>query len=127
MKAKTINVQITRCPRQYESIRLGGEWSVDEGENEKQVMSKALELLNGYYEELMHPKTEQPAEEQVEQPKEEQPQEKTKLVFGKDDKLVQKIVDRITAGVTLETALSFYEPDEQVMNIFKVAAALKKE
>ena len=32
MKPTTINVQITKCPKQYEAVRLGLEATLDPGE-----------------------------------------------------------------------------------------------
>ena len=42
MKVTTINVQITKQPRQYEAVRLGIECSLDAGENEQD----AIKVLN---------------------------------------------------------------------------------
>ena len=56
MKAITINVQISKSPKQYESIRLGGEWSVEEGETVESTMAKAYEQLNAIYADMLNPK-----------------------------------------------------------------------
>lgn len=130
MKAKTINVQITKCPKAYESIRLGGEWSVDKGETEEDVIKKATEFLNEQYAKMIQPKVvEQPAEKvaeaQTETPAEEPEQEKvakTSLVYGRDTKVIQDIVNAIEQrGVNLDTILKYYELDEQTMVVVKTA------
>lgn len=149
MKAKTINVQITRCPRQYESIRIGGEWSVDRGETEAEVIDKALQMLNGYYEELIQPKQ---TPEQVAQsheseenspgqaptnvePGENSPKqvaqsaEKKKLSYDSqsDRDVLQAIINKMEReGVTLETVLKYYEPDDACLHCLQLVSVMNK-
>ena len=163
MKAKTINVQITRCPRQYESIRIGGEWSVDKGETEAEVLDKALQMLNGYYDELMQPKQspeqvakshksgenspEQVAKshksgenspEQVAKSHksgENSPEqvvkshEKKKLSYDSqsDRDVLQAIINKMEReGVTLDTVLKYYEPDDTCLHCLQLVNAMNK-
>ena len=149
MKAKTINVQITRCPRQYESIRIGGEWSVDKGETEAEVIDKALQMLNGYYDELMQPKQspEQVAKshksgenspEQVvksHESGENSPEqvvkshEKKKLSYDSqsDRDVLQAIINKMEReGVTLDTVLKYYEPDDTCLHCLQLVNAMNK-
>ena len=151
MEAKTINVQITRCPRQYESIRIGGEWSVDKGETEAEVIDKALQMLNGYYDELMQPKQspEQVAKshksgenspEQVVKSHEsgenspEQAQAspeitKRKLSYDSqsDRDVLQAIINKMEReGVTLDTVLKYYEPDDTCLHCLQLVNAMNK-
>ena len=81
MKQTSINVQITKNLGNYESIRLGGEWSIEESENPAQVYSNALNELNNVYAQMFHveqKEAENPQEKAVEVPKAEQ-----KVVDGK--------------------------------------------
>ena len=151
MEAKTINVQITRCPRQYESIRIGGEWSVYKGETEAEVIDKALQMLNGYYDELMQPKQspEQVAKshksgenspEQVVKSHEsgenspEQAQAspeitKRKLSYDSqsDRDVLQAIINKMEReGVTLDTVLKYYEPDDTCLHCLQLVNAMNK-
>lgn len=46
MKAKTINLQLVKNIGNYESVRIGGEWSVEKGDDINECMSKACDELN---------------------------------------------------------------------------------
>lgn len=124
MKPITINVQISKCPKQYESIRLGGEWTLEEGETEQQAMSKALEMLEQFYAEhtCQKPKTESAPAQIAEKPK-----GKTPLKMEADAKTIEAICKRIESGVSLEKVLEFYEPDENAMKVLKMAAKLNEK
>lgn len=135
MKAKTINVQITRCPRQYESIRLGGEWSVDENETEVEVLDKALQMLNGYYEELTMPKqvfekAEDSPEKAPASPEQaENSPEKKKLSYGSqsDRDILQAIINKMEReGVTIETVLQYYDLDDACLHCLQLVNAMNK-
>lgn len=140
MKAKTINVQITRCPRQYESIRIGGEWSVDKGETEAEVLDKALQMLNGYYEGLMQPKqvaksTEQEAkshesgENSPEQAQASPENAKKKLSYDSqsDRDVLQAIINKMEReGVTLDTVLKYYELDDACLHCLQLVNVMNK-
>lgn len=45
MKANTINVQITKNLGNYETIRIGGDWSLEAGETEAEAIAKASAML----------------------------------------------------------------------------------
>ena len=135
MKAKTINVQITRCPRQYESIRIGGEWSVDKGETEAEVLDKALQMLNGYYDELMQPKQSPEQVAKSHKSGENSPEqvvkshEKKKLSYDSqsDRDVLQAIINKMEReGVTLDTVLKYYEPDDTCLHCLQLVNAMNK-
>ena len=42
MKAKSVNVQYTINLGQYESVKIGGEWEIEEGETEPAVIKRAF-------------------------------------------------------------------------------------
>ena len=91
MKPTTINVQITKNPKQYEAVRLGLEASLDPNESVQEAITAATNELNRIYSEMYPPK-------QAEQPKAPAddaaaPAKKEVLTF--EDKRVQQIVNRI--------------------------------
>ena len=132
MQAITINVQISKCPRQYECVRLGGEWTVESGETPESVMARALEILNAFYEEsqrgtkAVEQKVEQRVEPKVEQKVEQKAVEpiiKTPLTMS-DTKTLNAICRRIEVGVKLEQVLEYYEPDDEALAVLKLASKL---
>ena len=135
MKPTTINVQITKCPKQYEAVRLGMECTVDAGETVESAIKAATEQLTAIYEDMINPKpaaapaTSAPAQA----PKEPAPApapapaQKERLEF--EDKRVQQIVRRMEktpekAKDILEQTLKYFEPTEQVLNVIKLAAKI---
>lgn len=112
MKVITVNVQISKCPKQYESVRLGGEWTVDDGETPEQVMAAALEILNQFYAESQQPK----------QKAEPMANGKQRLTFENDKKTLEAICKKIQGGTPIETVLKYYEPDEEAMKVLNLAA-----
>lgn len=151
MKTTSINVQITKCPKQYEAVRLGMEIQLEPGDVEAEVIKAAhAELCNTYA--SMYPtgvmseetakriaesKTKPaadpadpaPAPEKKEPAKEpaKEPTKREPLVFG--DPRVQQIVRRMEkdpskAAEVMDNALKYFEPDAQVMNVLKLAAKI---
>ena len=103
MKQTTINAQITKNLGNYESVRLGGEWSIDENENTEQAYRDALEQLNKVFDELYHPK-------QKDAQNEKQVQNAKQVVeFGTP--LLQSICNRIAekADLTIEKIEQYYD------------------
>ena len=49
MRVTTINVQITKQPKQYEAVRLGMDVSLDSGENEQDVIKAVNDELLAIY------------------------------------------------------------------------------
>ena len=49
MKPTTINVQITKCPKQYEAVRLGMEASLEQDESVESAIYAATSQLNTIY------------------------------------------------------------------------------
>ena len=60
MKPNTINVQITRNPKQYEAVRLGLEATLDPGETVENAIKAATAQLNEIYEEMYQPSAKAP-------------------------------------------------------------------
>lgn len=131
MKPTTINVQITKCPKQYEAVRLGMECTVDAGETVESAIKAATEQLTAIYEDMINPKpAAAPAASAPAQAPQEPataPVQKERLEFG--DKRVQQIVRRMEktpekAKDILEQTLKYFEPTEQVLNVLKLAAKI---
>lgn len=142
MKVTTINVQITKQPRQYEAVRLGIECSLDAGENEQDAI-KALndELLAIYADMYAKPQAQQTQQSQQAQDpttaKEPQPapaespkpDNREVLRFG--DKRIQAIVARIEknpakAEDIIKQTLQYFAPDEDTMRVLRLAAQLNQ-
>lgn len=131
MKPTTINVQITKCPKQYEAVRLGMECTVDAGETVESAIKAATEQLTAIYEDMINPKPAAApaasAPAQAPQEPAQAPAQKERLEFG--DKRVQQIVKRMEkdpskAAEVMDNALKYFEPDAQVMNVLKLAAKI---
>lgn len=153
MKPFTINVQITKCPRQYEAVRLGMECTLDSGETAEKAIKEATAQLNAIYAEMIiqaKPKpapkpAPQPAQADEEKPKakpaapqpvqetpqpaapEPQPIQREPLKFG--DPRITKAVKRMEkdpakAAEVYDNMLKYFDPDEQTLNVLKLAAKL---
>lgn len=98
MKQTTINIQIVKNLGNYESVRLGGEWSIED-EDPIQAYRLALGELNTIYEALYH--TPQKVSENG----------KARQVVEFGTPLLQSICNRITKdrSITLDTIEKYYE------------------
>lgn len=135
MKPTTINVQITKCPKQYEAVRIGMDATLDPNETVESAIKAATAQLNAIYAEMYAPKeksaqtAQNEAKNEPQQPKQE-PAKKELLKFG--DKRVQQIVARIEkdptkADETVEKARKYYEFDEQAEKAIMLAVELNKK
>ena len=130
MKPTTINVQITKNPKQYEAVRLGLDATLEPNETVESAIKAATEQLNAIYAEMYTPsaKVAQNAENAAktgEEKKPEKPAQKERLVFG--DKRVQAIVTRIEkepkkAQEIIAKAKEWYDMDEKVISTLELAA-----
>ena len=137
MKTISVNVQITKCPKQYEAVRLGVEVTLEPGENEADAIKTADKFLREQYAALYgeplqaakpvpaatpcNPKPAQTAKEPPASDKRE------RLEFS--DKRVQQIVKRMEAQPgrakeILEQTLKYFDPTEEVMKTLNLAAKL---
>lgn len=150
MRVTTINVQITKQPKQYEAVRLGMEVSLDSGENEQDVIKAVNDELLAIYADMYAPKQaapaatpaaaavtapaepkteEKPAENKPENKTEEKPAEKEFVKFG--SKRLQQIVARIEktperGAEIVERAHNFYDFDEESERVLSLAIKLNK-
>lgn len=146
MRVTTINVQITKQPKQYEAVRLGMEVSLDSGENEQDVIKAVNDELLAIYADMYAPKQaaqeavqaavpaapkadDKPAENNSENKPEEKPAEKELVKFG--SKRLQQIVARIEktperGAEIVNRAHYFYDFDEESERVLELAIKLNK-
>ena len=140
MKTISVNVQITKCPKQYEAVRLGLEATLEPGESEADAIKTADQFLRDQYAALYgeplqaakpvqaaapsNPKPEQGVKTAKEPPASDK---RERLEFS--DKRVQQIVKRMEAQPgrakeILEQTLKYFDPTEEVMKTLNLAAKL---
>ena len=150
MRVTTINVQITKQPKQYEAVRLGMDVSLDSGENEQDVIKAVNDELLAIYADMYAPKKaapaaapaaepaaapsetkteEKPAGSKPENKPEEKTAEKELVKFG--SKRLQQIVARIEktperGAEIVDRAHNFYDFDEESERVLALAIKLNK-
>lgn len=132
MKPTTINVQITKCPKQYEAVRLGMDASLEAGETVESAIKAATAQLNAIYAEMYTSgaKVAQNAEKAATNANSEQAQEPVKkelLKFG--DAKLQSIVKRIEKEPSkkaeiLEKARKYFDFDADAEKVLDLAAKI---
>ena len=137
MKPTTINVQITKCPKQFEAVRIGLEATVEPNETVEQAIKAANDELKKIYAEMYPPRvvkqteptpvpSNQPDEKQEAEQKDESEQKEV-LTFG--DKRLNAIVKRMEkepakAQEIFNKTLAYFAPDDQAMKVLKLAAKI---
>ena len=142
MKTISVNVQITKCPKQYEAVRLGVEVTLEPGENEADAIKTADQFLREQYAALYgeplqaakpvpaaapsNPKQAQGVETKTAK---EPPASDKRERLEFSDKRVQQIVKRMEAQPgrakeILEQTLKYFDPTEEVMKTLNLAAKL---
>ena len=154
MKTTSINVQITKCPKQYEAVRLGMEIQLEPGDVEAEVIKAAHAELCKTYDALMNPtkvvdgaevvkanqtnanakpaaaqSNPKPAQGVETQTAKDPPASDKRERLEFSDKRVQQIVRRMEAQPgrakeILEQTLKYFDPTEEVMNTLNLAAKL---
>lgn len=135
MTPTTINVQITKCPKQYETVRLGMECTIAPEESAADAIKAAHEELLAMYADMYPPKQAKPKEPQPEQKPEQKSEQKPetdgkKLVkFG--DKELQQIIARIEKAPekgedTIAKARQFFTFDDEAERVLNLAITLNK-
>ena len=112
-----INVQITKSPKQFESVRLGMDASLDAGETIESAIKAATEQLNAIYAEMYAP------QQKVAQNAEKVATNASKEVLTFEDKRTQQICDRIDRADTIDRVK---EIEKQTMKYFEPTAEAKK-
>lgn len=119
MKQTSIEIQITKNLGNYESVRLGGEWSIDEGENPEQAYRNALLQLNQVFDELYHPKQKDT--------KNEKKVQNAKQVVEFGTPLLQSICNRIAekADLTLDKIEQYYDLTPEARKTIMIALKMR--
>lgn len=145
MKPTTINVQITKCPKQYEAVRLGMEASLEPGESVESAIKAATSQLTEIYNQ-MHtggakaPQVQAPAAPATPAPapaqepakpaaKKAAPANDERELLTFDDKRVQQIVKRLEKNPDkkaeiLDNVQKYYRCDDQVASVLGLAEKL---
>ena len=142
MKTISVNVQITKCPKQYEAVRLGVEVTLEPGENEADAIKTADQFLREQYAALYGeplqaakpvpaaaPSNPKPAQGVETKTAKESPASDKRERLEFSDKRVQQIVKRMEAQPgrakeILEQTLKYFDPTEEVMKTLNLAAKL---
>ena len=142
MKTISVNVQITKCPKQYEAVRLGVEVTLEPGENEADAIKTADQFLREQYAALYGeplqaakqvpaaaPSNPKPAQGVETKTAKEPPASDKRERLEFSDKRVQQIVRRMEAQPgrakeILEQTLKYFDPTEEVMKTLNLAAKL---
>lgn len=132
MKPTTINVQITKNPKQYEAVRIGVEASLDAGETVESAIKAATAQLNAIYMEMYQPQ--QKVAQNAEKAATNGTQEAKRTADGREiltfeDKRLQQIVKRIEREPEkkqeiLDQTLKYFAPNEQAMKVLNLAAKI---
>ena len=131
MKPTTINVQITKCPKQYEAVRLGMEASLEPGESVESAIYAATSQLNTIYAQMYTNVVKAPQAQDLAAPAQNKADkvkdERELLTVG--DKRVQQIVNRLEKNPgqkaeILANVQKYYRVDEQVAKVLGIANAL---
>lgn len=126
MKQTTINVQITKNLGNYESVRLGGEWTLDGNEESTQkAYAAALGELNGIFEQLYRKEPKAPQNEQKAAQNETKTDTRHVVEFGTP--LLQQICNRIISdkSVTLETIEEYYILSDEARKTVNLALKIR--
>ena len=142
MKTISVNVQITKCPKQYEAVRLGVEVTLEPGENEADAIKATDKFLREQYAALYveplqaakpvpaaAPGNPKPAQGVETKTAKEPPASDKRERLEFSDKRVQQIVKRMEAQPgrakeILEQTLKYFDPTEEVMKTLNLAAKL---
>ena len=142
MKTISVNVQITKCPKQYEAVRLGVEVTLEPGENEADAIKTADQFLREQYAALYGeplqaakpvpaaaPGNPKPAQGVETKTAKEPPASDKRERLEFSNKRVQQIVKRMEAQPgrskeILEQTLKYFDPTEDVMKTLNLAAKL---
>lgn len=128
MKAKTINLQLVKNVGNYESVRLGGEWSLDKDEDMNKAMTKAYDELNEAFAILMQQKQDAAQVSEEEQAKAEaNASGKEFLQWGtpKHQQVVQAVMEGRANLDKVKEFYTFTSETEKVIN-FAVAMCMAK-
>ena len=127
MKQTAINIQITKNLGNYESVRLGGEWSIDEIENPEQAYRNALAQLNQVFDELYHTKQNEKQNATKNATQNEKNVQNAKQVVEFGTPLLQSICNRIAekADLTLDKIEQYYDLTPEAKKTIMIALKMR--
>lgn len=131
MKVITINLKLTKNIGNYQSVALGGEWSVDEGESiEAAMMSAKAQLEQAFYgmytAQPVGTKQTSESKPHIEQVnvRATDPEDKREYVeFG--TQLLKRICERAQAGVDMATIEKYYRLSDEARKCVEIAIKIK--
>lgn len=125
MKLTKIEVSCTFNAGNYESVKLGGEWEIESGEEIGSAMQNALNAIRAEWERIKASKAESNTP-QEKTPQNEEKAAKRIVEFGSP--LLQKIVDRVMVdkSVTMEVITDHYDLTEDARKVIEAAITLNK-
>lgn len=132
MKPTTINVQITKNPKQFEAVRIGLEATLETNETVEDAIKAATAQLNAIYAEMYNPqaKVAQNSEKTATNGNEPQPVGKKLLKIG--DKEIAMIIKRIekdpkNGTKVIETAKEYYDFEPDALKTLQLSAQLNSK
>lgn len=132
MKPTTIDVQITKCPKQYETVRIGMQATLEPEETVESAIKAATSQLNSLYVEMYQTKSETP-QNTLKTAKTDASDRREKLTF--EDERVQQIVNRIDkvrgdaakVDEILKQVKKYYVLDANAQKAIDIAAQIAKK
>ena len=126
MKLTKVEVSCTFNAGNYESVKLGGEWEITEGETLTDALQAATSAIRAEWKRIKAPKAETPATAEKAPQIEGKAASKRLVEFGSP--LLQKIVDRVMAdkSVTMDVIASHYDLTEDARKVIQAAITLNK-
>lgn len=126
-----IDVQIVVNLGNYESLRLGAEFTPNIGQPLEEAFTEAdKELRKAAAAIIDARKAEKAAAVQTTTPTEKAPQTQenaAKKPLKFDSPELQAIIKRMEGGVPLDKVLQFYAPDEQALNVLQLTENMNKK
>ena len=128
MKLTKIEVSCTFNAGNYESVKLGGEWDIDNPADLSGAMQNALNAIRAEWERIKAAKVENTTTQEKTPQTQEKAAKSSKTLVEFGSPLLQKIVDRIIAdkSVTLEMITTHYDLTDDARKVIEAALRLNK-
>lgn len=134
MKTNTINLQIVINCGNYESLRLGGEWTKDAEQTDADALLEADKILRDAAASILAQRTQEAAQRVQEAQKVAETEQKTeksaeqkreRVVMGERFKaILKRMQDR---NISLEEAEKYFDFDEECLKVISLAKRLDLE
>lgn len=128
MKLTKIEVSCTFNAGNYESVKLGGEWEIESGEEIGGAIKNAMEQIRGAWCDIKAAKVESTTPQEKTPQNEEKAVKSGKTLVEFGSPLLQKIVDRIMTdkSVTLDVITTHYDLTDDARKVIEAALTLNK-